>query len=314
MHVDTLKITKRSRHLVFSPQLGHLVAEHETTSARVRRKLSNYLNWCFCEFCGDETEFSKTISLNARGVFDLAGNAVELTKAMCDKAEQVAEFRAKSYERALKREHRWPFSVSANLIQKYCGIDGWRKLHSDELRDRDAMSEPGHISVEQFRLYVEGQERMRLWLKNGLVGVSPGRNTTKASRTKYPQDGTPGLRLSRAGEPSKLYCSNHNQQRSESARRNYQRDRQAIYEYQALIQKIWSEQAGWLPTWDVAAHAYARREAYRHLQYFRPLQHRVPAGKINELVAQGITNQSEIARQLGVSRQAVSAALKLKGL
>lgn len=305
-------MAKRYSQLVFSPRLGHLVAEHETTSARVRHKLSDYLNWCFCELCGDHTEFAKTITLRARGIFDLAGNSVGLTKAMCDKAERVAEFRAKSYERALKREHRWPVSVAANLILKYCGIDGWRKLHSDELRDRDATSKLGEISVEQFRLYVEGQERMRLWAERGFIGVSPGRNNTKPSRTKDPEDESPDLLLSRAGEPSKLYCSNHNQQRSESARRNYQRDRQAIDEFQILIRKIWSEQAGSLPTWDIAAHAYVRQEAYRHLQYLRPLQQRLPSGMVHELVAQGITNQSEIARRLGVSRQAVSAALKHK--
>ena len=56
---------------------------------------------------------------------------------------------------------------------------------------------------------------------------------------------------------------------------------------------------------DIEAHVHVKREAYRQLQ-----AHKSPTRLIDDLLAQGTLSQAEIARQLGVSRQAVSAAIK----
>lgn len=294
---------KRAHRWVFSPMLGDVVAEYETTSDRVRRKLTNAYDWCFCELCGETTEFAAAISERARGFYKRNGAEVPLSVEICAEAEKFSDIRAKSYERALNGYGRRPH-IAGRLILKYCGIDGFRKLNSDALRDRSERAESGVISVEQFRLYVEGRARMALWAMRGqFIGAVPSRQHVKAD-----QGGN--LKLSRAGEPSKFYCERHNQYRNDAARRNYQRDRSLSKKFQELISRIWREQVSILPTWDVEAHIHVRREAYRILQESKPRHGKASGSMIDELLMQGITNQSEIARRLGVSRQAVSAAMK----
>lgn len=75
------------------------------------------------------------------------------------------------------------------------------------------------------------------------------------------------------------------------------------------MEAIWSQgfNSGTLPYWDIEAHAYVRREAYRLVQEAKAP--RATASTIQELLDQGL-NQSEVARELGISRQAVSAAIK----
>ncbi|HEX7643017.1 MAG TPA: helix-turn-helix domain-containing protein [Burkholderiaceae bacterium] len=271
----------------------------------MRRKLTSAYEWRFCELCGETTEFAVAISEKVRGFYKRNGTEVPLSAEICAKAEKISDTRARSYERALNGYGRRPH-IANRLILKYCGIDGFRKLNSEALRDRSQHEELGCITVEQFRLYVEGRTRMALWASQGqFIGAVPNRKHVKSD-----QDGN--LKLSRAGEPSKFYCERHNQYRNDAARRNYQRDRLLSKKFRELIAQIWSEQISTLPTWDIEAHAHVRREAYRILQESKPLHVKLSDGMIDELRVQGITNQSEIARRLGVSRQAVSAAIKRK--
>lgn len=76
-----------------------------------------------------------------------------------------------------------------------------------------------------------------------------------------------------------------------------------------LIEAIWSQGINTmsLSPWDIEAHAYVQREAYRLLQYAKAP--RATASTIQELPDQGM-NQSEVAQELGISLQAVSAAIK----
>lgn len=294
---------KRPHRWVFSPLLGDVIAEYETTSERVHRKLTSAYEWCFCELCGETTEFAVAISEKARGFYKRNGTEIPLSDEICEEAEKFSDIRAKSYERALNGHGRRPY-IAGRLILKYCGIDGFRKLNSEALRDRSERAESGMISVEQFREYVDWRTRMALWAMRGqFIGAAPSRQQVKAD-----QDGN--LKLSRAGEPSKFYCERHNQYRNDAARRNYQRDRSLSKKFQALISQIWREQVSILPTWDIEAHTHVRREAYRILQESKPRHVKLSDGMIDALRMQGITNQSEIARRLGVSRQAVSAAMK----
>ena len=286
---------------MFDPRIGDLAAEYETTSDRVRVKLADPHDWCFCELCGQVTEFALAISERARGFYKRNGAEVALGPEICAKAERAADELAKRYEQALAGTGT---DDPIQMIIKHCGIDGFRRLRSEELRDRGPEGDAGEISVEQFRLHVEGQVRMALWAKRAdFIGAKP--RPGKA----MPGGNTP-QKPSRAGEPSRLYCARHNQGRSDEARRNYQRDVKRANDYRELISQLWAEHAAKLPTWDIEAHAHVRQEAYRLLQEFKPRQKRSPAGMIEELLNQGVTNQSEIARQLNVSRQAVSAAIK----
>lgn len=293
--------TKRQLRKVFDPRIGDLAAECETTSERVRTKLDDPLSWCFCELCGEVTEFALATSERARGFYKRNGDAVPMSQTISARAEEIADAAANRFALALTGDGP---DNPMQLIIEYCGIDGFRNLKSDELRDRDGQYETGNISVEQFRLQVEGQARMALWAKRSdYIGAKP-----------HPQQGSARTDLaqksSRAGEPSRLYCARHNQRRSDDARRAYQRDVERVDEYHALIDEIWSIKAGHWPSWDIKAHAHVRQEAYRLLQESKPRITRISAEMIDALTSRGITNQSEIARQLGVSRQAVSAALK----
>ncbi|QIM72298.1 hypothetical protein EYB34_13530 [Bordetella trematum] len=101
----------------------------------------------------------------------------------------------------------------------------------------------------------------------------------------------------------------HNPKRSDEARRAYQRDRRFMAGYESLMEAIWSQgiNSGSLPTWDIEAHAYVRREAYRLLQEIQ--SPKAAASTIDDLLAQELS-QAAIARELCVSRQAVSAAIK----
>ncbi|MGO4398005.1 hypothetical protein [Achromobacter sp. PAB15] len=151
----------------------------------------------------------------------------------------------------------------------------------------------GDRSVSGFRDRVERITLYQEWAKHGEL----------AWGTRKPgQDEA-------AAKPSKLYCEFHNPRRSSEARRAYQRDRRFTAEYEIVMDEVWSQgiNSGTLPTWDIEAHAYVRREAYRLLQEIKAP--RASIENIQALLAQGMS-QADIARQLNASRQAVSAAIK----
>jgi hypothetical protein len=147
----------------------------------------------------------------------------------------------------------------------------------------------GDWTVEAFRDQVERRTLINEWSKHG--------DLKAAVRLPKRADGT--------RNPSRLYCENHNPKRSDDSRRAYQRDRRFVVEFEHVQAEIWARDADKLPRWDLEAHAHVRQEAYVMLQAMKS-----PTRLIDNLIAQGITKQSDLARLLGVSRQAVSAALK----
>jgi hypothetical protein len=147
----------------------------------------------------------------------------------------------------------------------------------------------GDRSVEAFRHQVEHRMLHIAWARQG--------NLLSAARLPGQPEGS--------AKPSKLYCERHNPRRSDQARRAYKRDRRYAAEYEELIAAYWTIEAGKLPTWDIEAHALIRKAAYNKL-----LQMKKPTLLIDELKEKGINSQTEIARELGISRQAVSAAIK----
>jgi hypothetical protein len=266
----------RASRQVFDPLLGRLVAESSTTSERIRSKLTAPYEWCFCELCGHSTEYATAIE--AQSVFKRLrkghAKAVPLTDAIRAEASQEADTLVARYEQALTG--KFGPHEPGRLIAIYCDIREMR----------------GDWSVETFRDQVERLTLISSWARRGDL----------LSAARLP--GQP----ENASKPSKLYCMAHNPKRSDEARRAYQRDRRYAAEYADLIAEIWSKHAHELPGWDIEAHAFVRREAYRQLQALK-----TPTKLIDDLLKQGITNQAEIARQLGISRQAVSAAMKRKG-
>lgn len=260
----------------YDPLLKVLVRESDTSSDRIRAKLSNHYEWCFCELCWRSTEYA--ISMAAPKVFKRLkrGNikAVPLTESIRTEARKKTDTLVARYERALKGElgkYEPP-----RMLGRYCDMQ--------ELR--------GDFSVAAFREHVERRMLVSTWARHGEL-LRP------SALPAHPEG---------AARPSKLYCEVHNPRRSDEARCAYQRDRRFTLEYEDLIEKIWSQGAAVLPRWDIETWAEVRKNAYNQLQALKS-----PTSSMDDLLNQGITNQAEIARQLGVSRQAVSAAIKRRG-
>lgn len=262
-----------ARKKVFDSITNQVVFQHDTTSARLRNKLRRAYDWCFCDLCYETTEYS--VALEGQGVFKQLpkenGKAVLLTEAIRGEAKLLAEELVERYRYALEGQFG-PYEAS-NMLGTYCNLIDMR----------------GDRSIDSFRDQAELYAINFVWARHGdMVG---------ALRLPNQPEGSP--------KPSKFYCKNHNPRRSIQARRNYQRDRQFAAEYQELLSMLRGEHAGKLALWDIAVHARIRREAYQLL-----LATKKNIRLIDKYLADGITNQAEIARRLGVSRQAVSIALK----
>ncbi|MFZ2220486.1 MAG: hypothetical protein WAV85_17650 [Rhodoferax sp.] len=258
------------------PALGVVVRDRETTSIRIREKRANPYRWCFCELCWRSTEW---VSNQKHTVFKRLRNgnakAVPKTDAIHNEARRWADQLVARYEKALAGEFG-PYEASA-MLSVYC----------------DAQERRGDSSVAEFRDQVERRTLMAIWARQGdLLSIGSSEN--------QPTD---------APKPSRLYCEAHNPRRSNEARRAYQRDRRLLAVYEELISVLWSEHAHELPTWDIEAHAEVRKKAYENLQLMKS-----PYEKVEKLLMAGNTNQSKIAKQLGVTRQAVSVAIKRRAL
>ena len=153
----------------------------------------------------------------------------------------------------------------------------------------DMVDMRGDKSVAAFRDQVERRMLLIEWTRHGDM----------LSTARLPE------RIGGTARPSKFYCEMHNPRRSEQARRAYQRDRSFSAEYKELIAAYWTAMFGKVVTWDIEDHRRIRKAAYGKLIFLKK-----PTLFIDELRAQGCTSQAEIARHLGISRQAVSAAMK----
>ena len=77
------------------------------------------------------------------------------------------------------------------------------------------------------------------------------------------------------------------------------------------MEQIWSQGFNTLTLsgWDIEDHAFVRREAYKQVKALR-----APTSMLDDFLLKGTMTQAEIARELGISRQAVSAAIKRRTL
>lgn len=265
-------------HLAFDPLLERVVTKREATG-RIEAKLADNLTWCFCELCGNLTEYS-AIRFNPVVVKKLKNeNAklVPLTEKMISLGLERAKKLAEHYSEALSGKYG-PHKAG-HMIARY----------------GDLVEMRADCSVESFHEYIEPKMKLREHARHGDLAWT---TRLAGSPTANPK-------------PSKLYCEKHHPSRSDSSRRAYQRDRRFIWEYRALMEQIWSHgfNNSTLSGWDIEEHAYVRREAYRQVKALRS-----PTSMLADFLPKSTMTQAEIARQLGISRQAVSAAIKRRAL
>jgi len=265
---------KRVRTFVPGPgeeRAGRFVAECETSSARVREKLRPSFQDPFrWSFC--ELCWRQTEYVEA----DALRRVYKRTGH--DEAAPV-KFRD-IYLEAQKELDQQVESYEKSLRETLGCLDPIRLQFASNISER----------IEAFRLKQDELVRFDAWARRG--------NVLSAARLPGQDRGAP--------KPSKLYCEMHNPRRSAEARRNYQRDHPCKEEYDLLIAEYWRRAIpAMVPTWKLEEHTHARKLAYRQLLFFKK-----PTLFIEELQREGCTSQAEIARKLGVSRQAVSAAIK----
>lgn len=259
----------------FDPYLERMVSQSETSSGRIKAKLSDSYAWCFCELCEKPTEYSAILE------------APKVVKRLQRRNAKVVSRRETIYAVAQERADALVLRYAQACEGKFGPYEAARML----MHYCDIPEMQGDRSVDGFREQIERKMLFAEWARHGeLVWTTrlPGQTDGDA-------------------KPSKLYCETHNPRRSDDARRAYQRDRRFILEYHDFIEKIWSQviNSGSHPTWDIESHAHVRREARRQLQALKS-----PTSMIGDFLTQGTMNQAEIARHLGVSRQAVSAAIR----
>lgn len=269
----------------------------------------------FCKLCGQSTEHA--VAIQEFGVFKRGTHgaivAVPQTAAMRAEAKKFEDDLVDRYAEAMAGK-LGPFAVGEMLL--LCEIYEMR----------------GDFSVEAFRVQVERLSSFGVWLRHGDMLRNPRLPSAPNGRQR----------------PSKLYCEGHYPRRSIEARRAYQRDRKFLGEYELLISSLWSVFAGELRSWHPGDHALVRDAAYHGTrllraptrmidEYFSPketakknpeegaikkyypqaraayhvfLKMNASMGWLDEIRDHGVTNQTETALLLHVSKQAVSAALK----
>ncbi|MBF0876836.1 MarR family transcriptional regulator [Gluconobacter cerevisiae] len=268
---------RRKTQLAFDPHLERMVVQSDPTG-RMKAKLSGSFyafDAYFCELCENQTEYSVVTNSPVVVKKLKRGNAklVPLTDKMIESARARSLKVAERYRLALSGKYG-PYEVG-KMLMRYCD--------STELR--------ADYSYEGFLEHIEPKMRLSEHSRHGDLAWPTRLSGSDPNGPK----------------PSKLYCEHHNPRRSTESRRAYQRDRRFIWEYRALIEQIWSLCINNLTRahWDIEDQVYVRREAYRQVQAIRS-----SASMIHDLISEGTLNQSEIARKLGISRQAVSAAVK----
>ncbi|WP_459676667.1 MarR family transcriptional regulator [Acidisoma sp. 7E03] len=263
----------------FDPHLERFVLVSETSSHRIRAKLRDAQAWCFCDLCWRPTEYSTTLDRLAvvKRLSDGNAKIVPITGAIREAARNRTDALVMRYEQALNGE-LGPYQA-ARMWRNYCDVVEMR----------------GDRSVEGFHEHVERRMLLSEWARYGEV----------VRLTKLPSQAVGSAKA------SKLYCEVHNPRRSKEARQAYQRDRRFTTEYEKLIEQTWQQvfRRSSHPDWDIETLAYVRREAFRKLKALKMS----PTSMIESLLTEGKMSQAKIARQLGISRQAVSAAIRRRG-
>lgn len=279
--------------------------------------------WCFCELCGRQTEYA--VAVESVGIYKRLkkgdAKAVPLTEAMCTKAQKAANDLVMQYQEALAGHHG-PYAV-ARLLHDYCNM---REMGGDR-------------SVDAFRDQVERYARISEWARHGdlfaaprLPGTSNGaqRPSKLYCDLHYPRR---SVAARRAYQRDRRFVVEYEEVVRElwSQYAGHLRDwhiddhalvRHAAYHAVRVLKAptICIEElplSGSIAMTQTLSRTPREKSIEDYYAYaraaFHYLRHLIkPDHWLDDLQKNEITNQSEIARLLGVSRQAVSAALKRK--
>jgi hypothetical protein len=302
-------------------EFGTVVQQPVITADSVNSR-QPYL-WCFCKLCGRQTEYA--VALESARIFKRLKNgtakAVQITPAMRANAQRIAGNQVKMFEQALSGVTGLPSPQA--LLLEHCNI---REM------------EGKFLCVETFRDQVERRALLIEWAKHGdmagatrLPGIYkgaqrpskfycdlhyPGRS--EDSRRAYQRDRRFAAEyVELIGEIWAQYAGHI---------RSWNLDdhalvRHAAYHHLRLMKAPTRILDGYY-TLPIATNASPKSSSQTksiadYYEVARAAHERIwrmkePIHWIDELTKHGISNQSEIARRLGINRQAISAALKRK--
>lgn len=280
---------------------------------------SPYL-WCFCKLCGRQTEYA--VAVDSLSVFKRlekgAAKAVPITDAIRAEAQRVADNLVAAYERSLSGDIGVPSPET--LLLEHCFI---REMQGD-------------FSVKSFRDQVERRARLIEWAKHGDMSAAarlPGPQTGAQRPSKlYCDLHYPGRSddARRAYQRDRRFVAEYEELLSEFWAQyagylrawnldDHARVRNAAYHHLRIMKaptRVLDE------IWDFKSVANSRRKSslsamsiedyYKvaRADHKRLRQMKYTTDWLEELKEQGTLNQSEVAKRLGIRRQAVSAALK----
>ena len=294
---------------------------------RERRGSSRHMHFLdpsyrgFCKFCGRQTEYA--VAIEAIRVFKRLKNGavkkVPFTDAMNVKAQRYADHLVALYEEAMSGKHG-PFKVGELL------------LAFGDIREMG-----GDSSVAAFRDYVERRARITEWIKHGhiygaprLLGLSGAQRPSKL----YCDLHYPGrsIEARRAYQRDRRFFAEYEEvvRQTWSSYAGHLRRwnindealiRHAAYHIVRMIKaptrflEEYSETSDILQSRRQIMTSQARSiEDYYEVARasYHTLRNMMKESRdwLDELRENGVKNQAEIARKLGVKRQAVSAALK----
>lgn len=280
--------------------------------------------WSFCKFCGRQTEYA--VAIESVRIFKRLKNgeakAVPFTEVMRAAAQEVANNLVALYEQAIAGE-LGPFAVGEMLVA-YGDI---REMGGDS-------------SVAAFRDFVERRARITEWSKHGdIYGAARLPGTPKGGQRPsklYCDLHYPGrsVEARRAYQRDRRFLHEYDEINRQlwSAYAGHLRRwsiedetlvRHAAYHIVRTIKaptRFLEEHFGTTTsarsqrqlttshTKSIEDYYEVARASYHTLRNMM----KVSNDWLDDLRENGITNQAEIARRLGVKRQAVSAALKRK--
>jgi hypothetical protein len=297
------------------------VVQHPVVTTESMHSRQPYL-WCFCKLCGRQTEYA--VALESVRIFKRLKNgtakAVPISDRMRADAQRYADDLVALYEQALSRIQGQ--SPPDDLLLEHCDIREMR----------------GDFSVESFRDQVERRTLLIEWAKHGDMSGSarlPG-NPKGAQRPSkmYCDLHYPGRTedARRAYQRDRRFVAEFDELIAEfwaqyaGHIREWNLDdhalvRHAAYHHLQLMKaptRILDEVLNQQHTENPSAKLYSStksiddyyevaRAAHRRIRRMKE-----PKDWLDDLNARGMFNQSEVARHLGIKRQAVSAALKRK--
>lgn len=276
----------------------------------------------FCKFCGRQTEYA--VAIETVRIYKQLKNSVAkevpLTDAMRAKAQDFADHLVALYEEAIAGIHG-PFKVGELL------------LAFGDIRDMG-----GEISIAAFRDHVERHAEIAEWAKHGDIYGAPqlpdGPTGAQRPSKLYCDLHYPGrsVEARRAYQRDRLFAKEYEEIIDQTWStysghlRRWSIDDEALVRHAAYhFVRMIKAPTRFLEEYSKAtARPQSQRiqttlrtksiEDYYEVarNAFHTLRNTMKESKdwLDELRENGITNQAEIARKLGVKRQAVSAALK----